>query len=168
LGTIQVNTYLYFECFVRLSQIQAQLEMYYQHHQISPMLDDVTSELELGMALPSNGLSLFNHTTPQHYNVVLVAALPVSQQQSYSNGSIGVYTSSYMDVKYINVAKSFWVQKTNYEKNINNSMVIQSWLVVSQLQTIQQEVVQDYDELQLFFIPSTTNNHTLIPKRLMS
>jgi hypothetical protein len=88
------------------------------------MLDDVTSRLELGMALPSNGLSLFNHTTPQHYNVKLATALPMSQQQSYSNGSIGVYTSSYMDVKYINVAKSFWVQKTNYAKNNNNSMAI--------------------------------------------
>ena len=81
---------------------------------------------------------------------MLEAALSVSQQQSYSNGSIGVYTSTCMDVKYINVAKSFWVQQPNYANNNNNSMAIQSQLVVSQQQTIQQEVVQDYDELHPF------------------
>ncbi|XP_059444749.1 LOB domain-containing protein 27-like isoform X2 [Corylus avellana] len=134
-----------------LNAVQAQLEMYRQHHQISSMPDDGTSQLELGMAPPSNGLSLFNHTTPQHYNAVPAAALPVPQQQSYSNSSKGVYTSGYMDAKDINVANSFWAQQPNYANNNNNSMAIQSQLVVPQQQTIQQEVVQDYDELHPFF-----------------
>ncbi|XP_062168800.1 LOB domain-containing protein 27-like [Alnus glutinosa] len=137
-----------------LQAVQAQLEMYRQHHQISSMPpDDVTSQLELGMAPPSNGgLSLFNHaTTPQHYNNAVSQALPVPQQQCYSNGSKAVYSSpSYMDAKDINVANSFWVQQT-YGNNNNNSMAIQSQLVVSQPQAIQQEVVQEYDELHPFF-----------------
>jgi hypothetical protein len=136
-----------------LHAVQAQLEMYRQHHHISsmPQPDDVTSQLELGMAPPSNGLSLFNHTTPpQNYNAMPAAALHVPQQQSYSNDSKGVY--GYMDAKDINVANSFWVQQPNYANNNNNPMAIQSHeLVVSQQQTIQQEVVQDYDELHPFF-----------------
>lgn len=139
-----------------LHAVQAQLEMYrqhqHQHHQISSMPDDLmTSQLELGMAPPSNGgLSLFNHT-PQHYNNALPAALPLpQQQQSYSNGSKAVYSSGYMDAKDINVGNSFWVQQP-YANNNNNSMAIQSQLAVSQSQDIQQEVVQDYDELHPFF-----------------
>lgn len=131
-----------------LQAVQAQLEVYHQH-QISSVPNDVTSQLELGMAPPSNDLPLFNHT-PQPYNAV--PALPVTQQHSYSNGSKSGYNSASMNMK-DNVANPFWVQHpyANNNNNCNNSMAIQSQLVVSQPLAIQQEEVQDYDEMHPFF-----------------
>lgn len=130
-----------------LHAIHAQLDMYRQHHQI-PSSDDVPSQLELGMAPPSNAahLTLFNHT-PQNYNSL--PALPITQQHSYSNNG---YNSSYMEHK-DNIATSMWVQHPyGNNNNNNNSIAIQSQLVAGpQPQAIQQEVVNDYDEIHPFF-----------------
>ncbi|XP_040988570.1 LOB domain-containing protein 27 [Juglans microcarpa x Juglans regia] len=135
-----------------LQAVNAQLEMYRQQHQqqqqISSMPIDMTSQLELGMAPPSNSLSLFNHT-PQPYNVV--PALPVTQQQqSYSNSSKAGYNSSaFMDTK-DNTANPFWVQHSFANNNNNSMATFQSQLAASQPLAIQQ-VVQDYDEMRPFF-----------------
>ncbi|KAF2311362.1 hypothetical protein GH714_022075 [Hevea brasiliensis] len=130
-----------------LHAVHAQLEMYRQHqqHQISSLTDDVPSQLQLGMAPPSNALSLFGHTTSQPYN-----ALPVSQQHSYSNSSNPGYSSGYLDSK-DQLGNSMWVQHPYATTNNNNTnpMAIQSQLVASQPLAIQQEV--DYDEIHPFF-----------------
>ncbi|KDP31190.1 hypothetical protein JCGZ_11566 [Jatropha curcas] len=141
-----------------LHAVHAQLEMYRQHHQhqISSLTDDVPSQLELGMAPPTNALSLFSHNTPQPYNTVNV--LPVSQQHSYSNSSNVSYSSGYLDSK-DHLGNSMWVQHAyggatttnNDNNNSSNSMALQSQLVASQPLAIQQEVVQDYDEIHPFF-----------------
>lgn len=140
-----------------LHAVHSQLEMYRQHqqHQISSLTDDVPSQLELGMATPSNALSLFGHSTsPQPYDVV--NALPISQQHSYSNSSNAGYSSGYLDSKDHLGNSSLWVQHpyattTNNNNNNTNPMAIQSQLVASQPLSIQQEVVQDYDEIHPFF-----------------
>ncbi|KAK6264939.1 hypothetical protein QUC31_013136 [Theobroma cacao] len=134
-----------------LHAVHAQLEMYRQHHQISSIADDVPSQLELGMAPPSNALPLFNQVPQQHYNSL--AALPVSMQHSYSNSSNVDYSSSYMDSKE-NVANSLWVQHpfaTNNNTDNGSTMAIQSQLVAPQTVAVQQQVVQDYDEIHPFF-----------------
>ncbi|OAY30976.1 LOB domain-containing protein 27 [Manihot esculenta] len=136
-----------------LHAVHAQLEMYrqHQHHQISSLTDDVPSQLQLGMAPPSNALSLFGHNAPQPYN-----SLPLSQQHSYSNSSNAGYSSGYLDSKE-HLGNSLWAQQpyasTNNNNNNNNinPMAIQSHFVSSQPLAIQQEVVQDYDEIHPFF-----------------
>lgn len=137
-----------------LHAVQTQLEMYRQFHQqqqlsTMPADHDVTRQLELGMAPPSNALPLFNHaTTPQPYTA---APLPVTQQHSYSNSSNVVYNSAnYMDSK-DNAVHPLWVQHPYCSNNNNNSAVaIQSQLIASQ-QLAMQQVVQDYDEMHPFF-----------------
>ena len=116
---------------------------------------DVTSQLELGMAPPSNALPLLPNYT------AAASDLPVTQQQhSYSNSSNNaVYNSAnYMDSKdYIgnNLVNPLWVQhhytSTCNNNNNNNSMAIQSQLIASQQLAMQQEVAQDYDEIHPFF-----------------
>ncbi|XP_050222985.1 LOB domain-containing protein 27 [Mercurialis annua] len=145
--------------------VHSQLEMYRQHHhhhQISSLTDDIASQLELGMAPPSNNinininnnnnsLSLFGQTnsTPQNYS-----GLPIPQHHAYSNSSNNVnYSSAYLDSNKDPLGNSLWVQHqyaTAANNNINNSMAIQTQLVNSQPLPIQQ-VVQDYDEIHPFF-----------------
>lgn len=141
-----------------LRAVNQQLEMYRQHylqHQGSLMVDDMTSQLELGMA-PSNNyaLPLFNHTpNPQASNTTM-AAFPVSQQQSYCNSNSVPYNSIYMDSKDNNVTTNpLWVQHL-CEDNNSNSMVIDSQpqSVASYPLDIQQEDVEKYcDEMNPFF-----------------
>ncbi|GMY15705.1 LOB domain-containing protein 27 [Fagus crenata] len=136
-----------------LHAVHAQLEMYRQHHQhqISSLTDDMASQLELGMAPPSsNALSLFNHTS-QPYNA-MAAALPVSHEHSYWNSSKDSYSCAYMDTK-DNAGNPFWLQHSyaNNDNSNENSMTIQSELVVSQPLATQHEIVQDYDEMHPFF-----------------
>ncbi|KAI4343822.1 hypothetical protein L6164_011128 [Bauhinia variegata] len=117
--------------------VQQQLEMYRQHHQHpgSSMPDDVT-------------LPLFNHT-PHPETYPTMAAFPVSQQQSYSNGNSVAYNSLYMDSK-DNVPNPLWVQHP-YANNNSNSMIMQPQLVSSQPRAVQQGIVEDYDEMHSFF-----------------
>ncbi|KAF2316005.1 hypothetical protein P3X46_023312 [Hevea brasiliensis] len=139
-----------------LHAVHSQLDMYkqYQQHQISSLTDDAPSQLELGMATPSNALSIFGHpTTPQPYNAVTTS--PVTQQHSYSNSNNAGYSCGYLDSK-DHLGNSWWVQHTyattnNNNNNNTNPMAIQSQLVASQPLAIQQEVVQDYDEIHPFF-----------------
>ncbi|KAJ7956323.1 putative LOB domain-containing protein [Quillaja saponaria] len=138
-----------------LHAVYAQLEMYRQQNQNpgSYMPDDETSQLELGMATCSNnaGLSFFNQT-PQNFNMVAAAALPISQQHSYSNSSNVASNSLYMDSK-DNNTNPLWFQHPNTTTNNNNLMATatQSRLVDSQPIAIQEEVVEDYDEMHTFF-----------------
>ena len=135
--------------------VLAQLEMYRQHHeqhQISSIPDDMASQLELGMGLPTNALPLFNQV-PQPYTNV--SAMPVSMHHSYSISNNVGYSSSYVE----NVGNnSFCIQHPFLTTNSNSSnngspMAIQSQLLVpnSQPLAVQQEVVQDYDEIHPFF-----------------
>lgn len=165
-GKICQLKYQIWQAEEELHAVHTQLEMYrqYHQHQISSMPDhDVTSQLELGMAPPSNALPLFNHSAPpQPYAAMSASGLPVAQQHSYSNSSNNVVYNSaaYMDSKdnsNNNVVNPLWVQQhpynsTSNNNNNNNSMVIQSQLVASQQPiAMQQEVVQDYDEMHPFF-----------------
>ncbi|XP_022735891.1 LOB domain-containing protein 27-like [Durio zibethinus] len=141
--------------------VLAQLEMYRQHHhqqhQISSMPDDVPSQLELGMAPPTNALPLFNQVPHQPYTTV--SNVQVSMQHSYSTSNNIGYSSSYVDSKENVGNNSLWIQHpflatNNNSSNSNGSpMAIQSQLLVpnSQPLAVQQEVVQDYDEIHPFF-----------------
>lgn len=131
-----------------LHAVYQQLEIYRQQHQYQgmPVPDDLTSQLELGMAPRANALPLFNHTPqPQGYNTV--AALPVSQQHSYSNSNSVDYNSLYMESK-DDVTNPLWVP---YGNNNSSSIAMQSQLVNSQPLAIQQEAVGNYDEMHPFF-----------------
>ncbi|XP_061358832.1 LOB domain-containing protein 27-like [Gastrolobium bilobum] len=144
-----------------LHAVYQQLEMFRQHHhhQVTSIPDDVTSQLELGMAprtnananANANALPLFNHTPqPQTYNNT-VAALSLSQQHSYSNSNSVDYNPLYMDSK-DNATNPLWLQHP-YANNNSNSIGMPTQLVASQSQplAIQQEVVEDYDEMHPFF-----------------
>ncbi|KAK7330411.1 hypothetical protein VNO77_24605 [Canavalia gladiata] len=122
-----------------------------QQHQGPSMPDDVTSQLELGMAprTNNNALPLFNHHTPQPHTYNTVAALSVSQQHSYSNSNSVDYNSLYMDSKENNT-NPLWVQYPYANNNNSNALGMQTQLVPSQPLAIQQDVV-DYDEMHPFF-----------------
>lgn len=170
-GKICQLKYQIWQAEEELHAVHSQLDMYRQYHhhhhlQISSSMPDhdVTSQLELGMAPPSNALPLFNHSAAQPYAAMSVSGLPVTQQHAYSNSSNVVYNNSaaaYMDSKDNSnnvVVNPLWVQQhpysngTSNSNNNNNSMVIQSQLVASQQPVaMQQEVVQDYDEMHPFF-----------------
>ncbi|KAJ6411642.1 hypothetical protein OIU84_008260 [Salix udensis] len=115
-----------------LHAVLAHLEMYrQQQQQIAALTEDVTSQLELGMAPPQPCLA---------------------QQYSYSiiGSNIG-YSSNYLDSN-DNVGNSLWGQHpyaTNYDTN--SMPIIQSQLVASQPLASQQEEVQNYDEMHPFF-----------------
>ncbi|GAV66723.1 DUF260 domain-containing protein [Cephalotus follicularis] len=153
-GCLWVIRQLQYQIWQEEEELQAvldQLEMCRQHHQhqVSLITDDLPSMLELGMAPPSNALSLFKQT-PQHYNDG--SALPMAQQCSYSlSSSVGYNNSPYLDSK-DDAANSLWLQHPYTAANNNSAMEIQSQLVSSdQPLAIQHEVVQDYDEIHPFF-----------------
>ncbi|OMO76759.1 hypothetical protein CCACVL1_15447 [Corchorus capsularis] len=145
-----------------LLAVHAQLEMYRQHHQISDHhhhQNNIPSQLELGMAPPSNNnniaLPLFNQVPQHNYN-----SLPVSMQHSYSNSSNNLgYSSSYSDSKENIAANSLWVShgfapNNDSDNNSINPMAIQSHhqqLLSPHPLAVQQEVVHDYDEIHPFF-----------------
>lgn len=148
-----------------LHAVYQQLEICRQQQQQQQLPhDDVTSQLELGMAAPcsSNALTLFNHTTtqPQTYNNNTVAAAPlsVSQQHSYSNSNSVDYNNSplYMDSKDNNATNpNLWIQ-CPYTNNNSNSIIMQPHQLVASesqpLSSVQQGVVEDnYDEMHSFF-----------------
>ncbi|KAJ4836509.1 hypothetical protein Tsubulata_036211 [Turnera subulata] len=114
-----------------LHAVLAHLEAYRQQHhqhQIAALAEDVPSQLELGMAPPQ----------------------PYMQQCSYSLSSNIGYSSSYLDSNDM-TGNSLWVQQHPYAPNNNaNAMAIQSQLVTTQPQAVQQDV-QDYDEMHPFF-----------------
>ncbi|GLT46394.1 hypothetical protein SLA2020_201480 [Shorea laevis] len=148
--------------------VHAQLEMYRQHHLSTPVsslpLDEVPSQLELGMAPPCNAaLSLFNPSLQQSYDDHVAGALPITQQQqhqqqhSYSHINSISYGSSYIDSK-DNVTNSLWLQDPDNNATNNNSnnsiqMAIQSQMATAQPLAVQQEVLHDYDEIHPFFDP---------------
>ncbi|XWS60630.1 hypothetical protein CRYUN_Cryun07bG0051800 [Craigia yunnanensis] len=139
---------------LKKNSMQCMHRQHHQQHQISFMPDDVPSQLELGMAPPTNALPLFNEV-PQPYTTV--SAMPVSLQHSYSTSNNIGYNSSYVDSKENMENNSVWIQHPFLATNNNSSnsgpMAIQSQLLVSNSQPLaaQQEVVQDYDEIHLFF-----------------
>ncbi|KAJ8753579.1 hypothetical protein K2173_022820 [Erythroxylum novogranatense] len=149
LGMIHHLRYQIWQTEQELQAVLAQLEMYRQHHHqhhISSIADDVPSQLELGMAPPGNALQLFGHNT-QAFSAI--PAMPVAQQQPYSNSNN--YSSSCLDSK-DNAGSSMWVQHPCAINNNPNSMGIhQPHSVVPEPLDIQQEIVQDYNEIQPFF-----------------
>ncbi|KAG8476892.1 hypothetical protein CXB51_030589 [Gossypium anomalum] len=163
-GCLGVIRQLYYQIQLleeEFHSVLSQLEMYRQYHH------EVPSQLELGMAPPTNGL---------HF-LTAVPDMPVSMQHSYSNSNNIGYCSSYVDSKdhnnnnnnsnsnsnnNNNNNNSLWIQHpflaTNNSSSSNSNennplMAIQSQLLVSNTQplVIQHEVVQDYDELHPFF-----------------
>lgn len=105
--------------------LRQHLEMCQQQHHQQSILEDVTSPLELGMTPCANSL----------------------QQQSYSNSNCVAYNNScIMDSKDINVTNPLWANDHN-----SNSMSGQKQLVTTQLLSIQEEVVENYDEMNPFF-----------------
>ncbi|XWS51066.1 hypothetical protein CRYUN_Cryun12cG0144300 [Craigia yunnanensis] len=143
--------------------VLAQLEMYrqqhHQQHQISSLLDDVPSQLELGMALPSNDVPLFNQVPAQPY--INVSPMPVSMQHSYSTSNNIVYNSSYVDSKEnvgnhngLCIQHPFLATNNNSSNNSGSPMAIESQLLVlnsQPLSHVQPQVVQDYNEIHPFF-----------------
>ncbi|KAE8655227.1 LOB domain-containing protein 22 [Hibiscus syriacus] len=140
-GCLGVIRQLYYQIQLVEEEFHAvltQLEMYRQHHhqqqlqhhhhQFSSMADDVISQLELGMAPPTNALPLFN----QRY----------SMQNPYS--------SSYKDSLKENVENnSMWIQHLFLDTN-NHSNGNDGFPVVP-IADAQDEVVHDYDEIHPFF-----------------
>lgn len=167
LGVTQQLQYHIWLAEEELRAVHAQLEIYrqqqqQQHHQISNSLpehhhhnhhhDVVPSQLDLGMAPPTNGLSLFNHTSNHGYSA---ASMAVSHQHSYSNNSSNVgYNSVYVDSK-DNLSNPLWAQHqfSSLNNNNHNSMAIQSQMLghFSQPLAAQPDVIQDYDEIHPFF-----------------
>ncbi|KAF7806149.1 LOB domain-containing protein 27-like [Senna tora] len=139
-----------------LRAVHQQLEIHRQHYlqnQCSSLVDDVTSQLELGMVPRNNyAFPLFNHTTNQQtYNTV--PPFPFSQQDSYCNSNSVPYNSIYMDSKDNVTTNPLWLQQP-CEDNNSNSMAMhsQSQLVASTTTRHQQEVHEEYyDEMNPFF-----------------
>ncbi|CAL0325393.1 unnamed protein product [Lupinus luteus] len=137
-----------------LQAVYQQLETCRQQQQASmPGYMNVASHLDLGMATPdTNALALFDHSPqPQTYNdtVAAAAALPVVQQNSYSNSNSFDYNSSlYLESK-DDTTNPLWVQHHSYANNNNNSIVMQSHFVTSQPLAIQDETVEDYEQMQM-------------------
>ncbi|OIW17697.1 hypothetical protein TanjilG_29047 [Lupinus angustifolius] len=142
-----------------LQVIYQQLEMCRQQQvQSLPDYMNVASQLELGMAAPNtnNALTLFNHSPqPQTYNdTMAAAALPASQQHSYSNSNSVDYNNClYLESKddTINPATNMWLQHHPYADNSSNSIAMQSQFVTSQQLAIQHETVEDYEEMHPLF-----------------
>ncbi|XP_027918054.1 LOB domain-containing protein 27-like [Vigna unguiculata] len=133
---------------------QLQICRQQQHHQPPSMPDDVTSQLELGMApcTNSNALPLFNHHTPQPntYNNN-VTAFSVSQQHSYSNSNSMDYSSLYLDSKDNAMNNNpLWVQYPS-SKNDNSVGMQTPMLNSSQPLPIQQNVVEDFVDMPPIF-----------------
>lgn len=157
-GCLGVIRQLYYQIQLleeEFHSVLSQLEMCRQYNQ------EVPSQLELGMAPPTNGL---------HF-LTAVSDMPVSMQQSYSNSNNIGYSPPYVDSKdhnnnnndsNSNNNNSLWIQhpflatnnSISSNSNENNPlMAIQSQLLVSNTQplVVQHEVVQDYDEIHPFF-----------------
>ncbi|CAK9184753.1 unnamed protein product [Ilex paraguariensis] len=139
-----------------LQAVHAQLAFYRQQQQqeMSSAPNDSMSQLQLGMAPPTNALTLFHQDAPENYNAV--TALPIASHHSYSNGGNAGYNSDYIESKDNNVVHSLWTQQAygnsnSNNNNNNNPMSMQSQLITPQPITIQQESTQDYDEIQPFF-----------------
>ncbi|GMH16829.1 hypothetical protein Nepgr_018670 [Nepenthes gracilis] len=97
------------------------------------------SRLKLGMAPPvgtNNPAALLPYRDPQPYN-----AIPISQNHSYNNINAG-YSLNY------NVEPAPWI---NSSSNNNNGAVIQSRTDAPQPSMVEQEILQDYDEMQPYF-----------------
>ncbi|PON61055.1 Lateral organ boundaries domain containing protein [Parasponia andersonii] len=183
LGRICQLRYQIWHTEQELSAVQARLEMcrqqqQHQHpmmpsmaphhhdhdHQHHPQDLVMNSQLELGMAPPSNAVPILNNDhTPQPYNTHVMTGLPMIQQhqQAYSRNNASTLNSAaaFVDSKEINSnneGNPLWAQypytSTTYNGNNNNSSVaMQSQpLIGSQPPEIQQEVVQDYDEMPFF------------------
>lgn len=164
LGKICQLRYQIWHLEQELHSVHTRLVICRQHHhqqqQISSNMphhdQHVTSQLERGMALPSNALPLLSdHTTAQAYNAM--PGLAVTQHEAYSNNTNVAYDAAvFMDSKdNNNVGNSLWAQHpysttNNNENNNNSSMAIQSQMVISQPLDVQQQVVQDYDEMPFF------------------
>jgi hypothetical protein len=147
-----------------LHVVYQQLEICRQQQQQQQLPhDDVTSQLELGMApRSSNALALFNQTPqPQSYNInnnnTVAAPLSVSQQHSYSNSNSVDYNNSplYMDSKDNATNPNLWIQ-CPYTSNNSNSITMQPHQLIASesqpLSSVQQGVVEDnYDEMHSFF-----------------
>ena len=109
----------------------------HDHHQELVL----NSQLELGMAPPSNALPILNNDpTPQPYTTVVT----------------GYNSAAFLDSKDVNtnnVGNPLWAQYSynNSGNNNNSSVAMQSQpLIPSQPLDTQQEVVQDYDEMPFF------------------
>ncbi|KAL3513226.1 hypothetical protein ACH5RR_025943 [Cinchona calisaya] len=152
LGTIQ---YLCYEIQLAEEQLQAihdQLAFYRQHQpqdlSVAPV--DSLSPLQLGMAPPSNILTLFHQDSPPQYSTI--TATPIKSHPSYCNSGNATYNNnSYVHSKENNVGSSLSIQQPYINCSITcNPIVMQSRLITSQPLTIQQ-VEDNYDELHSFF-----------------
>ncbi|XVF50205.1 hypothetical protein PTKIN_Ptkin04bG0077400 [Pterospermum kingtungense] len=162
-GCLGVIRHLYFQIQLleeEFHAVLAKLEMYRQQYHIS---SDVPSQLQLGMAPPTNALlPLFNQLPNDHhpYTNMSATSMPVSMQHSYAtSNNIGSYADS-KENNGENNDNSLWIQHPFLATNnngIGSSMEIQSQLLVpnnsSQPLNVQRDVVvQDYDdEIHPFF-----------------
>lgn len=152
-GCVGVMNHLKYQIWQAEEELQAvyqQLEMYRQHeHQQQQhqhqMPEEMPSQLELGMAPPSNATS----GTPSVYNIGVGdtnnnLGMVHHQHQYSSNGnvdaSVGCSSMGYVDTKEEIGNPNLWVSGSN-------------GMIQSQAQgTVQQqEMVQDYDEIRQFF-----------------
>lgn len=119
---------------------------------------DCSSKLQLGMAPPTannnNLLSFYdNPVTPpppsQHpyVNTLPAAAIPISQNYSYSSSNSPYNSTAYFDSKDNIAANSMWIQQPLPE-NINNVMPLQAQQLII---PDEQEVFEDYEEMQPYF-----------------
>ncbi|CAI9112381.1 OLC1v1012829C1 [Oldenlandia corymbosa var. corymbosa] len=153
LGIIEQLCYQIRVAEEELQAVHAQLAFCRQQQQQEiSVVNDSLSQLQLGMAPPSNALTLFHQDAPKQYNPV--TTLPIGSHPSYSNGggNGGYNSNGYLENKDNNPVNSFWMQQP-YSNSSNNSnqTIMQSQLISSQPLTIQSEGTQDYDEMQPFF-----------------
>ncbi|GAB4860696.1 hypothetical protein Ancab_035858 [Ancistrocladus abbreviatus] len=155
---------------------QQQHEQYHQQQEVVANhmeLSSSPSQLQLGVVPPacsacsSMPVPLYDHNSaPQSQTTMLI-----SQNYSYS-GSNSAYNLNYIDTKE-RVVNSTWIQQcphsnnNNKSDNSNNNLIpIQSELVASQQHLIQQELFQDYVEMQPYFATVDDRQSYIDPKEV--
>ncbi|KAM7479966.1 hypothetical protein LguiA_028179 [Lonicera macranthoides] len=147
LGIICQLRYQIHQAEEELHAVHTQLALY-RHHDIASIPNDTNAQLTNVAQSNDNALNLFQETTT--YNPV--PALPINSHHSYAN-------SGYVESKDNNLINSMWVQpqqayydRDDNNNNNDNTMAIQSQLISStQQMTLQDEMVQEYEEIHPFF-----------------
>ncbi|XP_074351394.1 uncharacterized protein LOC141690499 [Apium graveolens] len=106
----------------------------YRQQESSAVAPSSQLQLQLGMPPPA----LFGQqTTDQQQYYDSVNALPIALHPSYTC-FCGNVRADYIDSRENNLVNSFWIQQSSSNGNNSMDQVIES-------QTMQQEIIQDYD-----------------------
>lgn len=121
----------------------------------------VPSQLELGMAPPSNGNNLpLYQSTASPQQALPLAAMPPQQHQSYAGGTIIPASNdrppfAYIDSKENTSNPSFCIQNSYTNTSSSGCPTIQPQLAgpitASQTHLAMQGIIQDYEDMHPFF-----------------